>query len=120
MENESYFIVREFSPSLNQLSYPLKKNEMYNVQVSAVNNGGTGVSSDSVTLSTNDVSPPQELLAVTSGQSFLYGGSGIGATYVAVHPVSVNTILRLMYWYNSTINSILMQSLDGDTISVSL
>ncbi|CAI8042252.1 hypothetical protein GBAR_LOCUS23471, partial [Geodia barretti] len=119
MENESYVIVREFS-DLNVLSYPLKNNEMYNVQVSAVNNGGTGVSSDSITLSTNDVSPPQELLAVTSGQSFLYGGSGIGATYVAVHPVSVNTISRLMYWYNSTINSILMQSLDGDTISVFL
>jgi hypothetical protein len=119
MENESYVIVREFS-NFNVLSYPLKNNEMYNVQVSAVNSGGTGVSSDSITLSTNDVSPPQELLAVTSGQSFLYGGSGVGATYVAVHPVAVNTISRLMYWYNSTINSILMQSLDGDTISVFL
>ena len=33
MENESYVIVREFS-NLNVLSYPLKNNEMYNVQVS--------------------------------------------------------------------------------------
>ena len=66
------------------------------------------------------MSPPQELLAVTNAQSFLYGSSGLGDTYMAVDPVSVNTISRLMYWYSTAVNSIMVQLLDGDTISVSL
>ena len=105
----------------------------------AVNDGGSGIASDSITFSTEgkymeicisllrmdyiihiDVSPPREILVVTDGGSFLFGSNGIGRTYVAVHPLSVNTISRLMYWYNSTLNAVMVQSLDGNAVSVSL
>ena len=66
-----------------------------------------------------DVSPPQEILVVTDGGSFLCGSNEIGRTYIAVHPLSVNTISRLMYWYNSTLNAVMVQSLDGNAVSVS-
>ena len=63
------------------------------------------------------VSPPEELLASTSTGSLLYG-SGVSLSYQATAPVTVNTISRLIYWYNNTINSIMVQSLDEDIISV--
>ena len=62
---------------------------------------------------------PQELLAITSSRSVLYGNNVFQDSHVAADPVTVNTISRLLYWYNSTLNSIMMQSLDGEEIFVS-
>ena len=65
------------------------------------------------------VQPPQQLLLVTRSGSLLYGSEVIHS-YAAVSPVIVNTISRLMYWYNSTLNSVMVQSLDGNKITVSM
>ena len=64
------------------------------------------------------VSPPQQLLIVTNSESLLHG-AGMTQSYEAVNPVAINTISRLMYWYNGATNSIMVQSLDGSDISVS-
>ena len=62
--------------------------------------------------------PPQQLLVVTSGGSQLCG-TDAASSYEAVNPVTINTLSRLMYWYNSTEDSVMVQSLDGSEISVS-
>ena len=64
------------------------------------------------------VSPPQQLLVVTNGGSQLCG-TDAASSYEAVNPVTINTLSRLMYWYNSTADSVMVQSLDGSEISVS-
>ena len=63
------------------------------------------------------VSPPNQILAATKQASFLHG-SVTSDMYEAVDPVTVNAISRLMYWYDSSVNSVMVQSLDGDEISV--
>ena len=65
------------------------------------------------------VMPPQQLLVVTKSQSLLQG-TGDPQSYMAVSPLAINTLSRLMYWYNSTTKSVLVQSLDGTEITVSL
>ena len=65
------------------------------------------------------VMPPQQLLVVTRSQSLLQG-TGDPQSYMAVNPLAINTLSRLMYWYNSTTKSVLVQSLDGTEIAVSL
>ena len=64
------------------------------------------------------MSPPQQVLVATSGGSQLHG-SGIPRSYEAVSPLTVDTISRHIYWYNSTTDCVMMQSLDGSEISVS-
>ena len=64
------------------------------------------------------VSPPEQLLFVTNSGSQMYG-AGVAQSYGAVNPVAINTLSRLMYWYNSTTNSIMVQSLDGNDVWVS-
>ena len=64
------------------------------------------------------VRPPQQRLLVTNSGSHLYD-SEIVKSYTAISPVSVNTLWRMMYWYNSTLNSVMSQSLDGKDIIVS-
>ena len=64
------------------------------------------------------VRPPQQQLLVTSNGSHLYD-SEVVKSYTAVSPVTVNTLWRMMYWYNSTLNSVMSQSLDGKDIIVS-
>ena len=63
--------------------------------------------------------PPQQLLVVTKSQSLLQGTGNL-YSYMAVSPLAINTLSRLMYWYNSTTKSVLVQSLDGTEIAVSL
>jgi hypothetical protein len=120
--NESYLIVRQFVTRAvsGVLSYPLERSRTYHVEVSAINDGGAGEASDSVTFLTDSVSPPQPIIAVNDVETVMSGDNGVVRSYTAVDPVSVNTISRLMYWYNMTLNSILVQSLDGDEISVFL
>ena len=62
---------------------------------------------------------PQQLLVGTKSQSLLQG-TGDPQSYMAVSPLAINTLSRLMYWYNSTTKSVLVQSLDGTEIAVSL
>ena len=64
------------------------------------------------------VSPPEQLLFVTNSGSLMHG-AGVTQSYGAVNPVAINTLSRLMYWYNSTTNSIMVQSLDGNGVRVS-
>ena len=64
------------------------------------------------------VSPPQQLLFVTNSGSLL-DGAGVTRLYEAVNPVAINTLSRLMYWYDGVTNSIMVQSLDGNDIWVS-
>ena len=54
----------------------------------------------------------------TSDGSQLHG-SGIPRSYEAVSPLTVDTISRHIYWYNSTTDCVMMQSLDGTELSVS-
>ena len=70
-----------------------------------------------VTCACAGVSPPQQLLAVTETMTFFNGS--ITQSYKAIDTVAINSISRLMYWYNNTVNSIMVQSLDGDDIWVS-
>ena len=64
------------------------------------------------------VMPPQQLLVVTKSQSLLQG-TGDPHSYIAVNPLAINALSRLMYWYNSTTTSVMVQSLDGTEIAVS-
>ena len=63
------------------------------------------------------MSPPQLLFVTNSGS--LLSEAGVTRSYEAVNPVAINTLSRLMYWYNNTNNSIMVQSLDGNDIWVS-
>ena len=64
------------------------------------------------------VSPPEQLLFVTNSGSLMHG-AGVTQSYGAINPVAINTLSRLMYWYNRTTNHIMVQSLDGNDVWVS-